>query len=105
MLRVPIVILGFLSLLLSNNISEKTFLFCLKSNIPPLEISRSNDNFTVDNKNLNAYFKKNYIINIEEWIPQATEQDFDGDIYLNRIYRVYLSNDSGKDVNSLISEI
>ena len=104
-LRSLIIMLGALSFLFSDNISEKTFLFCLKSNISPLEITRSNESFTVNNENLNVYFLRNDIVNIEEWIPHATEQDHDGDIYLNRIYRVYISDDSRKDVTSLISEI
>ena len=32
----------------------------------------------------------NKISDIEEWIPGATDIDRDGDIYLNRIYRVYI---------------
>ena len=59
-LRPLIVILGALGLLLPN-VSETTFLFCLKSNITPLEINRSNEGFDVDNENLNAYFLRNNI--------------------------------------------
>ena len=82
-LRFFILMLGSFSFLLSNNIVENTFLFCLKSNISPLEITRSNQGFTVDNQELNAYFQRNNITNIERWLPNATEQDHDGDIYLN----------------------
>ena len=31
------------------------------------------------------------VIKIEAWLPGATENDNDGDIYLNRIYRIILS--------------
>ena len=48
---------------------------------------------------------ENNIINIERWIPQATEEDHDGDIYLNRIYRGYIDNDNRLSVENLISSL
>ena len=76
------------------NTLDHTFLFCLKHEILPLQISRSSNGFIVDNIELNSFFKSYQISNIEPWIPYATEMDRDGDIYLNRIYRVYLPEDS-----------
>ena len=53
---------------------------------------------------LNNAFRAIQITNIEPWIKHATEMDRDGDIYLNRIYRLYIANESKKDVDFLISE-
>ena len=79
-LRPLILVLGALGLLFPN-VSETTFLFCLKSNIEPLNINRSSDGQTVtDNDALNKFLIDNDIVNLEQWIPQATEQDYDGDI-------------------------
>ena len=100
-----IIILSCLNFLLSSDVSENTFLFCLESSTRPLQITRSSDGFALDNEPLNTYFENNNILNIEKWIPQATEQDYDGDIYLNRIYRLYLSDNHREDLNSLISEM
>jgi len=92
---------GFLTMILfalaiSNNVEtvDNTFLFCLKHEQQPLEIFRSGSGFSVDNAALNSFFDTYQIINIEPWIPGATELDKDGDIYLNRIYRVYLAENS-----------
>ena len=101
-----LIFLGTLGFLFSSTpeISEETFLFCLKSDVEPLQISRQGDSFSVNNRELNNYFEKNGVLNIEKWIPQATEMDRDGDIYLNRIYRVYIDNDRS-NLTSLISDI
>ena len=73
--------------------SEESFLFCIKPQIQPLEISRSGDVVTVDNEELSRYFDSNGIVDLEPWIKHATELDRDGEIYLNRIYRAYVNED------------
>ena len=104
-LRPLIFILGALGLLFSN-ISETTFLFCLKSNVEPLVINRSSDGKVItDNQELNNFLTNNGIVKLEKWIPQATQQDHDGDIYLNRIYRVYISDDNRLSIQSLITSV
>ena len=105
-LRSLILSLGTLGFLFSAEpeISESTFLFCLNPDVNPLVVSRDGDGFSVDNRELNDYFSKNAVTNIEKWIPQATEMDHDGDIYLNRIYRAYFDNERSNLV-SLISDI
>ena len=47
-------------------------------------------------------FKYGNIVNIEQWLPGARDTDHDGDVYLNRIYRVYIGEDRN-DVDVLIS--
>jgi hypothetical protein len=71
--------------------SKNTFLFCLKPNVEPLEIARNGTEVIVSIKELNDALRTIQVINIEPWIQHATEIDRDGDVYLNRIYRVYLN--------------
>ena len=104
-LKPLIIILGVLGSLYSKQVSENTFLFCLKSHIEPLNISRNNDSMLIDNFQINKFIVDNNIDNIEEWIPQATDMDHDGDVYLNRIYRVYVSDNNRSVLESLINEI
>ena len=41
----------------------------------------------------------------EEWIPGSTQMDRDGDIYLNRIYRAYLSENSRNNMIAIIDDM
>ena len=106
-LKPLIIVLGALGFLFPNQpvISETSFLFCLKPQVAPFEINRNNDNFVVDNKNINRFLHNNNIMNIERWIPRATEMDHDGDIYLNRIYRAYIHKDNRESLSSIIMQI
>ena len=63
-------------------------LFCLKSNIDPLSITRENDTINTNLKNLNDLLSRYKVLILEQWLNGATENDKDGDIYLNRIYRI-----------------
>ncbi|MDP6852758.1 MAG: S8 family serine peptidase, partial [Candidatus Marinimicrobia bacterium] len=71
--------------------TENTFLFCLKPETQPLEISMRNGVPQVQIESLNSLIKNNSVSQIEKWIPAATEMDRDGNIFLNRIYRVHLN--------------
>ena len=106
-IRSLIIILGAFSFLYSSNpiTSDKTFLFCLKSNQDLLEINRFEEGFSVDNEELNSFFVRNKIVNIERWLPYANENDYDGDIYLNRIYRVYVDEHRSADISKNILEL
>ena len=92
MVRLLIIVLGALSFSFGSNPipTENTFLFCLKSTINPLQIERGENGVVVNNEELNIFMINNGVVDLEEWIPQATDMDRDGDVYLNRIYRVYL---------------
>ena len=81
------------------------FLFCLKYEIQPVNISRINGGATTDNALLNDFFQTYEITDIERWLPYAKDKDRDGDIYLNRIYRVYLSEGSRASVAEIKEEI
>ncbi len=90
--QTSLLLLFLTSIVFSTEIIPGEFLFCLKPAVQPLEISRADDGVLVDNAELNSFFTENGIIDIEPWIPFATDADRDGDIYLNRIYRVYLAD-------------
>ena len=87
------------------DISKSTFLFCLNSDVSPLSIKTTEGRIETDISELNYFFDNNGINKIEKWIPQATEQDFDGDIYLNRIYRVYIPDQKQSEINLIISNL
>ena len=88
--------------LLSNNQSESTFLFALKHSVNPLNIEKSREFLTVDNTTIQEFINTYNIENIEPWLQGANENDNDGEIYLNRIYRVYVDQNRS-DMNYLIS--
>ena len=93
-----------LSLLLaSNEVSDSTFLFCLKPSDKPLSIEREGSSFNVDNNNLNRALHDVGILNIEPWISSATDRDRHKDIYLNRIYRVYIDSNRNNVKNAMLS--
>ena len=87
------------------DISKSTFLFCLNSDVPPLSIKTTEGRIETDISELNYFFHNEGINKIEKWIPQATEQDYDGDIYLNRIYRVYIPDEKQDEINLIISNL
>ena len=84
---------------------NNSFLFCLKSTVPQLKIEHTKNRVTVDNPILNEFVMEYNIINIEPWLPHATDLDYDGDIYLNRIYIAYISEDSRQAVKQVRDDI
>lgn len=88
--------------LFSNNQSENTFLFALKHSVNPLNIEKNRDVLTVGNSAIQEFINTYNIENIEPWLQGANENDNDGEIYLNRIYRVYVDQNRS-DMNYLIS--
>ena len=99
--------LGVLSLLLcsSPEQSSNSFLFCLKSDYDPIVINFENNRLNTDLKEINNFIHSNGIESIERWLPYATDNDKDGDIYLNRIYRVYVSEERQYDIPQIIRDL
>ncbi|MDB4126085.1 S8 family serine peptidase, partial [Candidatus Marinimicrobia bacterium] len=96
-------LLGGSSFIFASNASQSTFLFCLKHDIEPLTISKENNILNVNNQKIQKYIEDYNLQNIEPWLTGANENDYDGEIYLNRIYRVYIGEERS-DVNFLISQ-
>ncbi|NOZ07955.1 MAG: S8 family serine peptidase [FCB group bacterium] len=84
---------------------ENTVLFCLKSTISPLQINKSDRGITVDIPELNSFLADIQARNVELWIPFAIEADHDGDIYLNRIYRITLNETSRQALEAVRSAL
>ena len=93
-----IFLLGVLSFSFSGEpiSSNESFLFCLKKEINPLRIDRSGKTARVDIKELNDFMIREGVINVEPWISGVKDTDRDGDIYLNRIYRIITTSDAKK---------
>ena len=102
-----IFILGVLSFCFASEPerSGQSFLMCLKSDIAPLNINRSSDSVSVDFDEINFFIQSENILNIEPWIPGATEMDRDGDIYLNRIYRLTIPEGKSDNIPVLINKL
>ena len=85
--------------------SKNTFLFCLKKEVSPLQIAEKTEGLNVDINELNIFFDRNGIDMIEPWLPNATEMDYNGDVYLNRIYRVYIKESHRNELTNIIEKI
>ena len=80
---------------------DNTLLFSLYKEVAPFEIN--NEQTRTDNSEFNKFLTKNNVIKIEPWLKSATEKDFDGDIYLNRIYRITISEKSIHNITNPIN--
>ena len=99
------ILLCILSIVLGKDTSNYTFLFCIKPELKPLEISLNRGRLSVGLEELDLYFNEKNILSIEPWIKSASEEDRDGDVYLNRIYRVYLNGSSVNNPEEAINSI
>jgi len=88
----------FLNMLFSNNIWENKLLFCLNKEVAPLEVI---NNKIINNNQLNIALSNYNISSIELWLNGATDDDFDNDIYLNRIYRITIPKNNINIINKI----
>jgi hypothetical protein len=88
----------FFNLLFSNNIWENKLLFCLDKEVTPIIIKENN---IINNNELKQVLNGFNILLIEPWLTGATEDDFDNDIYLNRIYRITLLENNIDSINKI----
>ena len=95
-------LIGGSGIIFATDKSQSTFLFALKHDINPLAISNFNNALTVDNSSIKNFIDSYNIENIELWLTGVNENDHDGDVYLNRIYKVYIG-DNRSDIDFLIS--
>ena len=105
-LKILFILFVLINLICANieNIREDRILFCLDKSVEPLSTNR---NYTIDTayNQLNTILKRYGVIYIEPWLPGATDEDYDGDIYLNRIYRVHFNNRSIDEIDILKDEL
>ena len=87
------------------NIKTNTILFCLKKTEQPLTINKYHINderhIKTNDLELNNILDIFNILDIESWLPGATEEDNDGNIYLNRIYKITFENREISDIQNL----
>ena len=93
-------------IIFSNEIRENTLLFCLNKNEPLLDLD-SNGKLNRDSNNeINNFLSSrssSYII--ESWLSAATENDYSGEIYLNRIYRISFNDLNRFSLNLIKNEL
>ena len=95
------------SSLMDENKSD-SFLFCIRKENPQLEVSRDTNGRLLSIENdidIHSFISENGIIEIERWLPNASEHDRDGDVALNRIYRLYLEPSRIDELPELIQNL
>ena len=93
-MRLSAFILFFLFVTLSTLSAQyrgDVFLFCLKPDQAPLTISREASKFNSGIDELDYFLNSNPILDIEPWLKHTNTKEHSGDIYLSRIYRIYLT--------------
>ena len=91
--------------ILSADYRENTFLFCLKLDQEPLIIIRKAGAFNSGITELDNFLNSNPISDIKPWLTNTFPKEHSGNIYLNRIYRVYLTESKAIIRDQLIDEI
>lgn len=84
---------------------DDSVLFCLNPSEDLLTISNERGIVTTDNPALNSLLRDVDAAGLERWIPFATEEDHKGDIYLNRIYRLRLDENSRLDYQTVRADL
>ena len=95
---------GTLSIL-SAKYREDTVLCYLTPDQNPLDISHENNKFNSGIAELDNFLNSNPIINIEPGLQHTTSNEHSGNIYLNRIYRIYLKKSIVQNPNQLKDEL
>ena len=102
------IVLIFITFLLcdnQNNSYNNKLLFCLKKDVPQLIISRQGESLKTGLNKLDSFIEKNNIQNLDLWLPGATDDDYDGEIYLNKIYRLFLSIRNKEELRIIKNEL
>ena len=101
LLKIVPLILILIQFIFSNEkiYRDNTLLFSLWKENPLLSID---DQFLrTNNLELNNILSNYNIIKIEPWLKSATENDFNGDIYLNRIYRITIDENFKSNISQI----
>ena len=80
-----------------------TLLFCLNPDQTPLQITSNDVDIRTGKSELDEILKLNNVVKIEPWLRVTTPEEHSGDIYLNRIYRIQLS-ESRADIRDLLRD-
>ena len=80
-------------------------LFCLNKDIDILELDQTDGFINTNIPSINNLLERIHATSIEPWLPGATEDDYDGDIYLNRIYRIHMIAKEYKELENIKNEV
>ena len=83
-------IILFIPTFIAAKIHPNSILFCIDKNEPMLDISTSDRINLTNNNGLNQLLRQYDIPHIGKWLNSASENDIDGEINLNNIYRIKL---------------
>ena len=98
------ILISFSILISSNhNIKLTSLLFCLRADYDIIQINniKLSTNYEEINNILNDYNIKN----IEPWLLGATSEDFDNEIYLNKIYRLSFDTKNINQIRNLHNQL
>ena len=90
MIKNIIYILCVISIIWSSEmlINDKALLFCIDKTESVLDFSEDISNRSDTQIQLSNFFQSISEYDIQPWLNAASDDDYSGDIYLNRIYRV-----------------
>jgi len=88
-----------------DNTYNNKLLFCLNPSLNPISIEKNNTSIKTNLESINSILNKYDIQSLERWLTGATEDDFDGDIYLNRIYRLTTNERDFHQIKNIKNEL
>ena len=103
--RILMLILLSLSTIVFPNTSPKYILLCIKENNDDFRILESKKLGLTNDKSINEILKRYNISSIGKWLNSASENDTDGEINLNKIFRVKLNDLNRIKKKHLINEL
>ncbi len=89
----------------SSHYRDDALLFCLKPEYQQLNIQKTSDGIIVDLDVLDNFFNSVHIKKLEPWLPGATAEDYRGDVFLNRIYRLTLDENERQSIDLIRNQI
>lgn len=101
-------ILGVILILPSTifaKVHPNSILFCIDKNEPTLHISASDRINLTNNNELNQLLRQYDISHIGKWLNSASENDIDGEINLNNIYRIKLDDLNRTSKSSIVNDL
>ena len=84
---------------------QNVVLFCLKPEVQPLIIEKTQNGIRVDDNSINELLESFHVRNLALWLPGATHEDHRGDVYLNRIYRLTIDNNERQSLKSVRNQL
>ena len=89
-----------------HNVYSDKLLLCLKKEVQPLVIKKSErGDINTSINEIDNLLKRINAHSIDPWLTGATEDDFDGEIYLNRIYRISFSSRNNSELKNIKDQL